>query len=72
MSERDAEILELQVKSWNDDESSEDRDSEVTKDAQEWVLDCGYEGCCMPGYHFRSECHNAEDMEAYYREQEDT
>jgi hypothetical protein len=36
----------------------------------EWVLDCGYEGCCMPGYHFRSECHNAEDMEAYYVEQE--
>ena len=36
----------------------------------EWVLDCGYKGCCMPGYHFRSECHNAEDMEAMYAEHE--
>lgn len=36
----------------------------------EWVLACGYPGCCMPGYHFRSECHNAEDMEAMYDEHE--
>jgi hypothetical protein len=36
----------------------------------EWVLVCGYPGCCMPGYHFRSECHNAEDMEALNAEYE--
>lgn len=24
---------------------------------REWVLDCGNELCCMPGYHFRYECH---------------
>lgn len=26
-------------------------------DRREWVLDCGNEWCCMPGYHFRYECH---------------
>lgn len=26
------------------------------------VCDCGYPGCCMPGYHFASECHSAEDI----------
>jgi hypothetical protein len=35
---------------------------------EEWVLDCGYQGCCMPGYHFRSECHNADDIEQYEAE----
>lgn len=58
---------------WDDDD--DDRgdppdDDPLERDADEWVLDCGYKGCCMPGYHFRSECHNAEDMEAYYKEQE--
>lgn len=37
-------------------------------DRDEWVLACGYPGCCMPGYHFRSECRNADDMEAYIAE----
>lgn len=36
----------------------------------EMVLDCGFEGCCMPGYHLRSECHNAEMMEAQEEEYE--
>lgn len=35
---------------------------------EQMVLVCGYEGCCMPGYHLPSECHNADDMEAYYAE----
>lgn len=29
---------------------------------EEVVLKCGYPGCCIPGYHFRHECHNAEDL----------
>lgn len=36
----------------------------------EWVLACGYPGCCMPGYHFRHECHNGADIEAMYEEHE--
>jgi hypothetical protein len=47
-------------------------------DDQEWeiedrseperlVINCGYPGCCMPGAHFPSECHNAEDMENLMR-----
>lgn len=35
------------------DDLEEDEDNEM-------VLDCGFEGCVMPGYHMRSECHNAE------------
>ena len=34
------------------------------------VLDCGMEGCLMPGYHFRHECHTAEMIEAMYEEHE--
>lgn len=54
---------------WDD---NDDFDDEYAEEAErdEWVLDCGYEGCCMPGYHFRSECHNAKDMEAMYSEHE--
>lgn len=47
---------------WYDD-LPEDDDPE-----KEWVLDCGLEGCCMPGYHFRSECHTPEMIEAYAAE----
>lgn len=36
----------------------------------EWVLACGFPGCCMPGYHFRYECHNAEMIEDQIREAE--
>jgi hypothetical protein len=43
---------------------------EPEAERDEWVLACHYPGCCMPGYHFRSECHNAEDMEAMYDEHE--
>lgn len=46
--------------------ASYDWDAHHEGEHDEWVLVCGYEGCCMPGYHFRSECHNADDMEAYY------
>lgn len=39
-------------------------------DEEEW--ECAYPGeCLMPGLgHHRSECYTAEDMEAYYAEQE--
>lgn len=53
-----------------DDDFMRDDDTSEPLGNDEWVLDCGYEGCCMPGYHFRSECHNAEDMEAMYAEHE--
>ena len=45
------------------DDLPEDDDPE-----KEWVLDCGLEGCCMPGYHFRYECHTPEMIEAYHAE----
>jgi hypothetical protein len=58
----------------NDDDDFEfhidDGDMSEPFGNDEWVLVCGYEGCCMPGYHFRSECHNAEDMEAMHAEHE--
>lgn len=31
-------------------------------ESEPMVLRCGYPGCCMPGYHFRHECHNAQDL----------
>lgn len=58
---------------WDDDDSEfhfDDGDMSEPFGRDEWVLACGYPGCCMPGYHFRSECHNAEDMEAMYEEHE--
>lgn len=30
------------------------------------VLHCGYPGCVMPAEHFRSECHNAHDIEEWF------
>lgn len=61
---------------WNDNDDFDDdfmRDDDTSEPLgnDEWVLDCGYEGCCMPGYHFRSECHNAADMEAMYAKHEE-
>lgn len=55
------------------DDFERDRDEltdydDYDREEDEWVLFCGYEGCCMPGYHFRSECHNPADMEAYEAE----
>lgn len=41
-----------------------DDDEPPEREEEEWVVDCGYPNCCMPGPHFRSECHNAEDIEA--------
>jgi hypothetical protein len=40
---------------WTDDEDFEQ---------EELTMNCNYPGCCMPGLHFPSECHNAQDMEA--------
>ena len=38
----------------------------------EWMsVGCDTPGCVMPGSHYRSECHTAEDMEAYYDIMED-
>jgi hypothetical protein len=34
------------------------------------VMACSYPGCCMPGEHFPSECHNAEDMIRWFEEHE--
>jgi hypothetical protein len=45
------------------DDLPEDDDPE-----KEWVLDCGLKNCCMPGYHFRYECHTPEMIEAYNAE----
>jgi hypothetical protein len=53
-----------------DDDDFSCYDEGIEDERDEWVLACGYPGCCMPGYHFRSECHNAEDMEAMYAEHE--
>jgi hypothetical protein len=36
-------------------------------DLDEWVFDCGDPKCCMPGPHFRSECHTAEMLEQQMR-----
>jgi hypothetical protein len=43
-------------------------DQDAGGEDDEMILKCGYPGCCMPGYHFRNECHNAEDLEAFERE----
>lgn len=42
---------------WEDPEAPDDREDEWDDREDEWVLDCGNEWCCMPGYHFRYECH---------------
>ncbi len=39
---------------WDDEERAD----------EELVLNCGLDGCCMPGYHLRSECHTAEMIQA--------
>ncbi|EKU98147.1 hypothetical protein Lepto7375DRAFT_7408 [Leptolyngbya sp. PCC 7375] len=43
-------------------------DPEVEED-EELVLDCGTPGCIMPGYHFPSECHTAEDLQQHYEDE---
>jgi hypothetical protein len=47
-----------EVNGWEEDDDIWDEDDDPM------VLVCGYSDCCMPGYHFRSECHNGEDIEA--------
>jgi len=37
-------------------------------DDDELVVDCGKQGCLMPGLHFRSECHTVEMVEDYESE----
>jgi hypothetical protein len=34
------------------------------------IQTCRTPGCIMPGAHFASECHTAEDVENYYRAME--
>jgi hypothetical protein len=53
-----------EVNGWEEDEDAWDNGSEDDSDDHEMVLACGYPDCCMPGYHFRSECHNGTDIEA--------
>jgi hypothetical protein len=54
-----------------------DRDERHAIDDQDWqagdrdepeslVMYCGYPGCLMPAEHFRSECHNAHDVEEWF------
>lgn len=50
--------METDFDDYSDDEFEEPEENPES----EWVLDCGFEGCLMPGYHFRSECHNVEMM----------
>jgi hypothetical protein len=56
---------------WDDDPIDDVPDCGFDDDddpENEWVLNCGLEGCCMPGYHFRYECHTPEMIEAYNAE----
>ena len=51
----------------NDDDGFEREDRDMPEALQ---LACDYPGCVMPGLHFPSECHNAQDIEAWYAEHE--
>ena len=56
----------------SDDEYEEDEDYERDPDDEvflsdyEYVRDCGVKGCLMMEYHYRFECHTAEDAKEYY------
>lgn len=56
---------------WDEDDDVFVRDAEA-EDREEshelLTLHCNYPGCCMPGEHYPSECHNAEDMQAMMRD----
>lgn len=45
------------------------RDDDEGEDGEpdELVGDCGDPDCCMPGLHFRSECHTGADLEELFR-----
>ena len=49
-------------------DADEEEETYSDDEHDEMVLDCDTEGCCMPGYHFRSECHTAEMMDAMEHE----
>ena len=42
-------------------------DDEQNQEPERLTTNCGYPGCCMPGEHLPSECHNAEDIEEMMR-----
>jgi hypothetical protein len=46
---------------WDDNDDFDD-EWEAEDDEDEMVLDCGVEGCLMPGEHMRSECHTVADV----------
>lgn len=46
---------------WGPDDGPDEYDE--PDESEEMILVCGYPDCCMPGYHFRSECHNGGDIE---------
>ena len=48
-----------EVNGWEEDD---DAWTEIEDDSDEMVLACGVDGCLMPGGHFRSECHTAQDL----------
>lgn len=54
-----------EVNGWEEDDDFYDESED--DEENEMVLDCGFEGCVMPGEHMRSECHNAQMLEAQQR-----
>ena len=44
---------------WDDEEDYEEEDDPF------YYCGCDLPGCIMPGEHYRSECHTAEDAQAY-------
>lgn len=48
-----------------------ERDFDVRDDTFfDGPAECGYPGCLMPCLHIRDECHNAQDVEAWFAEHE--
>jgi hypothetical protein len=62
------------MSAWGDDPMDDVDDCHIEPDEDsenEMVLNCGLEGCLMPGEHMRSECHTVEMIEAQAREHEE-
>lgn len=56
---------------WDDNDDFDDEwPAEEDDDQHEMVLDCGLEGCLMPGEHMRCECHTVEMVEDAMHEAE--
>lgn len=51
----------------DEDIDSDEWTCEDRSEPERLVMNCGYPGCVMPGEHFPSECHNAEDIENQMR-----